>query len=184
MEKITRFSVAKRNGTERNGTGLFFDSYCIYFILEACTSFFPEASTHLFPEACTSYFPVAGKASFKVARISFFPEASTSFKWPKYFFIPEASSSLFPEVGTSFFLEVKACVQQSCYAVIFEKALSSRLCRFLLLKLLRVGRTLLCWGSPATGQVSCGMIQSWPQLLVIPLQVTGWLYRAGSEGAS
>ena len=59
------------------------------------------------------------------------------------------------------------------------RRLSPRGCvRFLLLKLHTFGRTLLCWGSPATGQVSCGMIQSWARLLVIPLQVTGWLYRA------
>ena len=70
------------------------------------------------------------------------------------------------------------------YSIVLQlylRRLSPRGCvRFLLLKLLRFGWTLLCWGSPATGQVSCGMIQSWVRLLVIPLQVTGWLYRVGS----
>ena len=34
MEKITRFSIAKRNGTGME-TGLFFDSYCMHVCLQS-----------------------------------------------------------------------------------------------------------------------------------------------------
>ena len=60
---------------------------------------------------------------------------------------------------------------------------NTRLCPLSATKCTHVGVAAPCFAGAASQPVSCGMIQSWAQLLVIPLQMTGWLYRAGSEGA-